>query len=450
MRSFINDFVSRLAVCICASLYATAHAGFVLETPVAIGSDNSTRLAVSNGGQKVLVAWDNPNGVYYQVSDNGGESFRPGKQVDVPPPVHIDGLWLEFDAGSVPLLSANGSVSRVLASLGLETDPFFPPPGLPPMLHMSFPRLYDSGAATFRFRYTHKVAAVSDRCDIRPGLGCSALREFDAAMSDDAARVGVLFNTYGFDGQQGDTWFVSANPVDGSYDEPLNLSQLVTPGSAGNDFDPRIEMTADGSGLFALWREVAPGGDFRMNFTASQDGGASWTPVKWFDAWHENDLAYAEASSELFLAYSTGYYFLTPPAAIQVVQSNDGGGSFSTPVTVALKHVLGDGTEMMPTNPVRVSASSDGEVIAVLFAEEPCDPVFGCLGGSSLPFDIVLSVSEDGGDSFERIGVIAQSHFAQSVPNVYDVHVREDGGTIYIVSHSEGDGATVFLRAVRQ
>jgi len=118
-------------------------------------------------------------------------------------------------------------------------------------------------------------------------------------------------------------------------------------------------------------------------------------------------------------------------------------------VTVAEKRVLGDGTEMIPTSPVRVSASDGGEVIAVLHAEEPCDPVFGCLGGSVLPFDVVLSISEDGGDTFERVGVVAQTHFAQSLSYAYDLQVRGDGDAIYLVSESAQHGATVFRRAVR-
>jgi len=346
-------------------------------------------------------------------------------------------------------MAADGSVSRVLASLGLETDPFFPPPGLPPRLHVSFARLYGSGPATSSFRYTHTVTKLSDNCRGQPGLGCSSLRALDAAMSADGTKISVIWNAFGFDGQQGDTWFARAQGSDRSFGAPVNLSELLLPSSAGNDFDPRIVSSADGNRLFALWTEVSLSGDSATYVSSSTDGGGSWSLAEVPDAWSDGDLAYTDGNGVLHFAYSTGFYFLQPPSEIQIAQSSDDAGTFLPPVTVAEKRVLGDGTEMIPTSPVRVSASDGGEVIAVLHAEEPCDPIFGCLGGSVLPFDVVLSISEDGGDTFERVGVVAQTHFAQSLSYAYDLQVRGDGDAIYLVSESAQHGATVFRRAVR-
>lgn len=187
-----------------------------------------------------------------------------------------------------------------------------------------------------------------------------------------------------------------------------------------------------------------------MNLASSLDGGASWSLAQQADPWNDGDMAYANGSDELNVVYSTGFYFLQPPAAIQLVKSVDDGATLSPPVTIALKHELPDGTEMMPASPVRISSSNDGQVIAVLHTEEPCDPIFGCLGGSVLPFDVVLSVSEDGGSTFERVGIVAQTHFAQSLSNTFDVQVRDDGELIFMVSESGEHGGSVFRRAVRQ
>ena len=449
MRSFISNSVAVAAFSLFASVSAPAVAVFSLEPPLVLTPDRIVGMAVSRGGQTVLVSWDDQLGVYFRLSQDGGLSFQPEKQVATPPPENIDGLWLEFNSGSVPLMSEDGRVSRVLASLGLETDPFFPPPGLPPRLHVSFPRLYGSGPATSVFRYTHAVTKLSDNCQGPPGLGCSTLRALDAAMSADGDRIAVVWNAFGFDGQDGETWFARAQGRDRTFDPPMNLSELLLPSSAGNDFDPRIVSSADGNRLFTLWTEVTLNGDFQANVASSIDGGTNWSLTQFLDVWSDADLAYSDEAATLHLAYSTGFYFLVPPAEIQIAESSDDGGTFSLPVTIAVKHVLGDGTEMMPTSPVRVSTSDDGQIIAVLHAEEPCDPIFGCLGGSVLPFDVVLSVSEDGGATFQRIGVVAQTYFAQSLSLAYDIHVRGDGEAIYLVCESAQHGATVFRRALR-
>lgn len=450
MNGFKNGFVTGVSIIVLICLYSAAHAEFVLQTPIPLTTDHTVRMAVANSGQKVLVSWDDPSGVYFRVSHDPASGFEPAKPVALPPPENIDGLWLDFDHGSVPLMSSSGDISRVLASLKLETDPFFPPPWLPPSLHISFPGLYTSGYLTSVFRYSHQVTAISDRCKTQPGLACSTLNEFDAAMSSDASVMAVVWNAYGLDGQEGDTWFASGEAGSGRFNTPLNLSRLVTGSAAGNDFDPRIVMSADGSRVYTSWTEVEPTGASLSYLSASVDGGANWSPAYVDDDWSASDMSYANNSAELIVAYSTGFYFLEPPASIQVTQSMDDGVTFSAPVTVALKHVLNDGTEMMPTSPVRVSVSADGEVISILHIEEPCDPLFGCLGGSVLPFDVVLSVSENGGSSFERVGVIAQSYFAQSLTASYDIHMLEDGSELFIVTESAEQGASVFIRALRQ
>jgi hypothetical protein len=449
MRSFVYNLAAVAALSLVLSPSRPATADFSLEPPLVLTPDRTVGMAVSRGGQSVLVAWDDQLGVYFRLSQDGGLSFQPQKQAAAPPPENIDGLWLEFDSGSVPLMAADGGVSRVLASLGLETDPFFPPPGLPPRLHLSFPRLYGSGPATAFFRYTHAVTGLSDYCQGAPGLGCSTLRVLDAAMSADGQQIAVIWNAFGLDGQQGDTWFARAQGSDRTFGAPVNLSELLLPSSAGNDFDPRIVSSGDGNRLFVLWKEIGVSGDSPTNIASSTDGGVSWSLTQLEEVSSDGDLAYTDESGVLHLAYSTGFYFLDPPIEVQIAQSGDDAGTFSPPVTVAVKHVLGDGTQMMPTSPVRVSASDDGRVIAVLHAEEPCDPIFGCLGGSVLPFDVVLSISDDGGFGFQRVGVVAQTHFAQSLSYAYDLHVRGDGDAVYLLSESAQHGATIFRRALR-
>ena len=176
-----------------ACALSPAHAGYLLEPPSQITTDRSVRIAATGGGQTVLVAWDERDGVYFRVSNDQGLGFQNQKLIAAPPDEMVDGLWLEFEAGTVPLISTDGNVSRVLSSLSLETDPFFPPPGLPASLHLSSPRLYVAGPFTSIFRYTHGVARISDACFGPPGLGCSGLRNLDGAMSADSTQIGAVW-----------------------------------------------------------------------------------------------------------------------------------------------------------------------------------------------------------------------------------------------------------------
>jgi hypothetical protein len=432
---------------ICVSLAPpVVHAQYLLDPPYTITDDRSLRVTASGGGQTVLLTWDDLTGVYFRVSNDQGLGFQPAKLVAAPPPENLDGLWLEYGSGSAPLMSNNGDISRVFTALELETDPFFPPPGLPPALHASFLRLYASGPFTSVFRFTHRVTPVSDVCLGPPGLACSGLRNLDAAMSDDAFVIGAAWTAFGYDGQDGDTWFARGEFGTQVFADAVNLTEQVLARSDGNDYDAKIAMSADGSRIFVVWTEIAPATNFRLIITGSVDGGATWYPARIVDAWYDNDVAYARSSGEVFVAYSTGYYFLAPPSEIQVIASSDDGATFSPPVTVAAIRELPDGTQMIPTYPVRVATTADGEIVAVLHTEEPCRPA-GC---GSAPFEIVLSVSEDGGASFQRVGTVARSDFAQSLTDTFDLQITDIGNLIFMTSHSDANDASIFRRAVRQ
>ena len=92
------------------------------------------------------------------------------------------------------------------------------------------------------------------------------------------------------------------------------------------------------------------------------------------------------------------------------------------------------------TEPVQAAIS---RTIAVMHAEEFCDAALGCTGGTEV-FATVLSVSEDGGATYERLGAVADSFFAD-----FDLAISGDGNTIYVAAGTAHDESH-FIRAVPQ
>lgn len=156
-------------------------------------------------------------------------------------------------------------------------------------------------------------------------------------------------------------------------------------------------------------------------------------------------LDYARDVATLALAYQTGY-FNDPadPSRIELRKSDDDGASFGAPVIVAARRDLGDGDYTQVRGPVELAVSRDGQTIAALHAEVFCDAVFGCEVSNTYPKDVVLSVSEDGGASFERVGVIASS-----IVQNYDIAIAADGSAVLMVVDDFDIDASVFVRAER-
>ncbi len=429
------------------ALPPSARADFVLESPVQITSTRSVQLATSQDGQEILITWSKLNTVDYRVSHDGGLSFSPVMNAMEAPESPLEGLWFEIESGTAPVLSADGSVAHIMAGLVLETDPFSPPPGWPADLKVSLMRLYTSTNLDVGFDKTQRITHVSDRCTSSLPLRCASLRDFHLAANDSLDVVAATLNAYRFDGKQGDTWFALGGDEGDKFFRAINISKRVLSSTEGNDYNPRMAMDTAGARVFIAWTEISPSGSYVVNLAHSSDSGETWSGPFVEDGWNICDLDYARSAERLLWAYHTGYYFGDPqnPSRIDVRISNDDGVTLGAPTIAATGYELPDTSTMEVTHPVRLAVSGNGQVVAVLHAEERCDPVLGCLGGISEPFDIVLNVSEDAGETYKRVGVVAQSYFS-----TFELSVRGDGQEVYITTDSTSPEGTVFFRAVRQ
>ena len=422
-------------------------AAFVLESPIQISSTRFVQLATSQDGQEILITWSKLNTVDYRVSHDGGLSFSPVMIAVEAPAIPLEGLWVNVESGTAPVLSADGSVAHIMAGLEIETDPFFPPPGWPAGLKLSLVRLYTSTNLDAGFDITQRIIYISDNCISSFPLRCASLRDFHLAANDSLDVAAAVWNAYRFDGKQGDTWFALGEDGGNQFFRAINISRRVLSSTEGNDYNPRMAMDATGARVFIAWTEISQSGSYVVNFAHSSDSGETWSGPFVEDGWNICDLGYARSAERLFWAYHTGYYFgdSQNPSRVDVRISNDGGETMGAPTIAATGYELPDTSTMEVTHPVRLAVSGDGQVVAVLHAEERCDSVLGCLGGISEPFDIVLNVSEDAGATYKRVGVVAQSYFS-----TFDLSVRDDGQEVYITTDSTSPDGTVFLRAVRQ
>ncbi len=232
---------------------------------------------------------------------------------------------------------------------------------------------------------------------------------------------------------------------DRRFSPAINLSALLLPTQDGNDFTPRIAMDGTGQTVFVNWTEVDGADGSAERIARSTDGGVTWSLLDSLDdRSYNSDLAYARDAGLLAWAYQTGFYFIADdPSVIALRLSNDAGASFAPQVVAAARQDLGGGDTMQVSGPVRTAVSRDGQTVAILHSEEFCSAVFGCSGGSVTPFEVVLSVSADGGSSFQRFGVVSQTFFA-----AYGVAISADGSSVFVASDTTA-GMTVFVRADR-
>lgn len=422
-------------------------AAFMLESPLQITSSRSVQLATSQDGQEILITWNKLDSVDYRVSHDGGLSFSPVKVAVEAPESPLEGLSFEIENGTAPVFSADGLVAHIMAGLVLETDPISPPPGWPADLKLSLVKLFTSTNLEAGFERTQRITFVSDKCTSSFPLRCAGLRDFHLTANDSLDVMAAALNAYRFDGKQGDIWFALGEDGEQQFFRAVNISRGVLSSPEGNDYNPRMAMDATGARIFISWTEISPSGNYMVNLAHSSDSGETWSGPFVEDGWNVCDLDYARSAERLFWAYHTGYYFGDPqnPSRVDVRISNDGGETLGAATIAAIGYELPDTSTMEVTHPVRVAVSGDGQVVAVLHAEERCDPVLGCLGGFAEPFDIVLNVSEDAGATYKRVGVVAQSYFS-----TFDLSVRDDGQEVYITTDSTSPDGTVFLRAVRQ
>ena len=420
-----------LSVALAALLAAgSAGASFLLEPPVTLLHSRGPRLAVSDDGQRVLVTWSTSADVVFVTSIDGGDTFLPTRTV-----LRATGGLFYQVAPGLPLVSSDATKAFVM------TGPLFR------ANHTSWIRakLYVELTPAQLFQEGQSITAVSDACQYG-GLLCATLRDFDLAAGDAAATFAAAWNAYQFDGpEQSDIWLATSVAGVPQFGSATNLSRLLLPSALGNDYDPRVASDAAGSRLFVSWTEIPPVRNFQVHLATSLDGGATWSLSGTAnDAWYNSDVDYARDAGRVVWAYNTGFYFIRDEPSVIVTQlSDDDGTTLTPPVVVASRRDLPGGDTIQVTEPVRAAISRDGRTIAVMHAEEFCDAALGCTGGTD-PFATVLSVSEDGGATYQRLGAVAYSFFAD-----FDLGISSDGNTIYVAAGTAHD-ETYFIRAVRQ
>ena len=427
-------------------VFPAASADYVLKAPIRISSARFPAIAASADAQDVMVSWYTPTTAEFRRSTNGGNSFGPTRVAVDDPSIHGDGAWFNMVYGTVPVFTVDGSAAYLMSGVTLKTDVYAPPPGLPPGLNRNTLGVYDTTGTSSSPEQV--IAVVSNGCELDTPLGCGSLGDFEFVSDDLAQHSASVFQYFQREGdQQSDIIVVPGEGGRLHFDSPINLSETVLESPNGHESAPKIAMDGSGQKLFVIWKETS--GASATRFARSLDGGSSWSllPSNTDNA-SGIGLDYARTAGTLVQAYHTGFYYdPSNPSLIVVRTSSDDGNTFGPAVTVAEPQDLGGGDVEQVTGPVFIAVSRDGQTIAVLHAEEFCDNVFGCMGGSGEPFDTVLSVSEDGGASFQRLGVIARGNFAS-----YDLAVSANGDHILIIADhvsATGQEAAVFVRADR-
>ncbi len=180
---------------------APAAAEFTLNPPVNVSTARFPPIAASADGDVILVSWHELDTINARRSSDGGATFGPTELVAEAPVIPIDGLWADAEIGTAPVVSADGTVSDVMAGIAYQTDPFFPPPGLPPRLTISSMGLYGSSSGPFRL--DQRVTTVHDACFRPVVLGCAGLRDFVLATDDTASRFVTAFNAFDYNCRDG-------------------------------------------------------------------------------------------------------------------------------------------------------------------------------------------------------------------------------------------------------
>ncbi|MCB9688086.1 MAG: exo-alpha-sialidase [Alphaproteobacteria bacterium] len=398
---------------------AGAAAAFTLEPSVFVTSEFATHLDA--GGETVTITWGSTGAareVAGVTSGDRGVTFGPREVIQAVPPT-LGAYRRLAPAGDAAVRhSADGTIRVVLGSVTMKDV------RLPPVYssqYLTIPVEYSS-LATWRSDFggpwlaSSFVDWMTDRCDAG-GSRCAKLGEVGLALSDDAS-VGwaayCIEQNYYHPGQMTDV-LVTPVVMGGPAGPVARMSDVPVHGSDCHFLD--VATDASGSTVLVAWGPY-------VHLTRSVDGGVSWTELY---------LPY-ENSSDIEIVRDTGLTVLATGAWdplvigstwIQIRTSLDGGATFDPPVVV-------DATPSIQVDRVRLAVSRDGSTMALLYG----------VGGPT--GDVVLTVSEDGGGTWSRVGVVGRW---TSTPT-FDLAMSSEGDEIYVTRYHPQDG-TRFSRAVR-
>lgn len=407
-----------------------ANAQFVLDPPILIDSSaRFTKLAVSGDGQKIIISWVLGKEILYRSSRDGGSFFGPVTvAAEAPPNPPGSDTAVDFFAESAPIITPDGSRAAMLAAV--EANTLYAPILLPPFSTMARVRVYASSDMSGAFVQSHYVATLTDFREPE-----SWLTGFHTTMHLETDGSGQsyfgVWNIFLLGRSDRNVVFARGGRASPLFETPIDLSELPFSEPFEDDRDPKIAVDEAGIHLFVAWERRSS-----TVLVRSSDGGQTWEQLDGLSAGSKPDIGFARTGGRLVVLSSPGIY--PQPTRIAFILSEDLGETFGPEKIVA----EGSITPRVIVSKPRVAISTDGEVIAVLYSQENCDPVWGC---GILPVEIRLAVSQDGGLSFEGLGVVAETYF----DNTYDVTMDDEGRWIYLVAENEGSGAAVFRRAVR-
>ncbi|MCB9686789.1 MAG: exo-alpha-sialidase [Alphaproteobacteria bacterium] len=408
--------------------------GFTLQPTVPLDTRTVTGLAVAGDTVVVTLVDDGvPNDILARTSLDGGLTFGPRELVHSV--TRAPDAWHRLTPLSTTAvgLSADG-LERSVAGGILMTDSRLPPLfSYPPVTvdveYGAAGVWRDDGAGWVP---AHFLDAMTDRCDAG-GRSCMLLAQVDdVAVSDDGD---VVWSSYtGWDhylqanpGRRGQALITRA--VRGSaVGAPIDLSARLLADDRTMELGARIATDASGDHVVAaLYRGSSP---VEQHLGVSFDAGATWQDTMVEGA--ASDVDYARDAD--IVAWGV---IRTSPVeyAIDVRTSTDGGRTFGAPVTVHAS-VHGSPPSLM-IDELRLAISRDGQVMAVVHEEDRCSP--SC-GGAP---DVVLRVSEDGGATWTRLGVLTTTYAA-----TYRVAVSDDGDTIWVAARDASGGSNLY-RATR-
>ena len=269
------------------------------------GCDNEG--AVSADGSTLLAIWQNADdGIAVAESDDGGTTWNTT--------VIVAGPAAEGDPeGSDPAaaMSPDGTRAVVVWEWGENT--------VDEVINVAY----------------HNADGWSDPFPVGSDGGDSD--DPALAMSEDGERVAVTYE-YQPDGENEKVEAVISEDGGATWSSPVSISVS----EAFDADDPAVAMSDDGMTIVTVFERDHDSWDFayRIGVVASHDGGQTWTSPRWvaagnLDNW-DPKIAISSDGIRVMIALEAEH----PDSwSSQVVRSDDGGKSWSDPVSVSRQHV---------------------------------------------------------------------------------------------------------------
>ncbi|MBT5581578.1 MAG: hypothetical protein HOJ56_14845 [Acidimicrobiaceae bacterium] len=289
-----------------------------------------TEGAVSADGSKLLVTWmSSGDGISVAESDDGGTTWNT--TVIAAGPEAFDDS--EIDAQVV--MSPNGAHAVVAWERGIEED------------------------SSDEVIYVAARNAEGWSDPIRAGSNADGSDSDDPrlAMSEDGQRVAIAYEYEPPDGE-GERAEVAISEDGGlTWSSPVS----VEGSEAFDDDDPAIAMSDDGMTIVATFERDHDSNDltYLIGAVASHDGGETWTSPRWVSAGNlegrDPTIAISNDGHRVMIAWES--FDHAGAWSAQVVRSDDGGKSWSDPVSVSKQHAdKVDGTKVVLSGDGRTSA----------------------------------------------------------------------------------------------